>query len=145
MYIKCDTICFIFSTLFRSIEIYIFVIITSSLACKEIVINLDFLVSTIFSFLVIAVTVSILCCSAAIFSFFVFLKYNVVTSVVGILEHFRVDLEEGTTRHEVHLRLIFLALERFLLRPCFQICYLFSRFICLPFIERFQSHRRAFR
>jgi len=84
---------FIFPTLFRSIEIYIFVIITSSFACEEIVINLDFLVSPIFSFLVITVTVSILCSSATILGFFVFLKYDVVTSVLGILEHFRVDLE----------------------------------------------------
>ena len=136
---------FIFSTLFRSIEIYIFVIITSSFACEEIVINLDFLVSPIFSFLVITVTVSILCSSATILGFFVFLKYDVVTSVLGILEHFRVDLEESTTRHEVHLRLIFLALQCFLSGSCFQLSDLASLFICLPFIERFQSHRRAFR
>ncbi len=137
---------FIFPTLFRSIEIHIFVIITSSFACEKIVINLDFLVSPIFSFLVITVTVSILCSSATIFGFFVFLKYNVVVaSVLGILEHFRVDLEEGTTRHEVHLGLIFLALQCFLSGPCFQLSDLASFFICLPFIERFQSHRRAFR
>ena len=138
---------FIFPTLLRSIEIYIFVIITCSFACKEIVINLDFLVSPIFSFLVITVIVSILCSSAAIFGFFVLLKYNVVVaSVLGILKHFRVDLEEGTTRHEVHLGLIFLAaLECFLSGPFFQLSDLASCFICLPFIERFQSHRRAFR
>ncbi len=144
MCIKCDTISFIFTTLFRSIEIYILVIIASSFACKEIVVDLDFLVSTIFSFFVI--TVSILCSGAIVFGFFVFLKYNVVTSVLGILEHFRVDLEEGTTGHEVHLGLIFLAaLECFLSGPFFQLSDLASCFICLPFIERFQSHRRAFR
>jgi hypothetical protein len=134
-----------------SIEVHILIFCSSSLSSKEIIVNFDFLfwffhlLIVRIGIFIIAIIILVLSGSSAIFRLFVFLKDDVFTNVIRILEQVGIVLEEGATGHEIHLRFV-LATLCFLSRDfLFKFSLLACRSICLPLLERLQCHWSALR
>ena len=99
------------TTCLRSVEIYIFIFRPCSVR-EQIVVHFDFFLLLLHIFLTIAhvVVLSIACSILSCLRLFVFFENNVLDTIVGVVEKVGIDLEEGTTRDEIHVSFVGFAL-----------------------------------